>query len=44
MTVPTFPAPEVLAARQKIVLDHFHDEVSQDWETCWRRFRIRATS
>ena len=27
-----FPAPEVLAARQKLVLDHFHDEVVQDWD------------
>lgn len=32
MTAPAFPAPEVLAARQKLVLDHFHDEVRQDWD------------
>ncbi|WP_246540764.1 ester cyclase [Mycobacterium spongiae] len=35
MTTPTFPSPpspNVLAARQKLVLDHFHDEVRQDWD------------
>ena len=32
MTEFDIPAPEVLAARQKIVLDHFHDEVAQDWD------------
>lgn len=32
MTIPAFPAPEVLAARQKLVLDHFHDEVRQAWD------------
>ncbi|WP_370935258.1 ester cyclase [Amycolatopsis sp. cg13] len=26
------PAPEVLRARQKLVLDHFRDEVRQDWD------------
>ncbi|WP_139589387.1 ester cyclase [Mycobacterium ulcerans] len=32
MPISAFPAPEVLAARQKLVLDHFHDEVRQDWD------------
>lgn len=32
MTVPAFPSAEVLAAREKLVLDHFHDEVRQDWD------------
>jgi predicted ester cyclase len=32
VTIPAFPAPEVLAAREKLVLDHFHDEVRQDWD------------
>lgn len=32
MTIPAFPASEVLAARQKLVLDHFHDEVRQAWD------------
>jgi predicted ester cyclase len=32
VTIPAFPPPEVLAARQKLVLDHFHDEVRQDWD------------
>ncbi|MEV6769483.1 ester cyclase [Nocardia sp. NPDC051030] len=26
------PAIEVLRAREKLVLDHFHDEVRQDWD------------
>ncbi|WP_330231313.1 ester cyclase [Nocardia sp. NBC_00508] len=26
------PAPEILRARQKLVLDHFHDEVVQQWD------------
>ncbi|GAA3549151.1 hypothetical protein GCM10022222_35960 [Amycolatopsis ultiminotia] len=26
------PDAEVLSARQKVVLDHFHDEVRQDWD------------
>ncbi|TDD61671.1 polyketide cyclase [Kribbella antibiotica] len=26
------PPREVLQARQKVVLDHFHDEVRQDWD------------
>lgn len=32
VTIPAFPPPEVLAARQKLVLDHFHDEVRQAWD------------
>lgn len=28
----TFPSEDVLRARQKLVLDHFHDEVRQDWD------------
>jgi predicted ester cyclase len=32
VTIPAFPAPEVLAARQKLVLDHFRDEVRQAWD------------
>ncbi len=27
----SFPTAEVLAAREKLVLDHFHDEVVQQW-------------
>lgn len=27
----TLPSPERLAAREKLVLDHFHDEVAQRW-------------
>jgi steroid delta-isomerase-like uncharacterized protein len=26
------PPPDVLRAREKLVLDHFHDEVRQDWD------------
>ena len=26
------PSPEVIAAREKLVLDHFHDEVVQQWD------------
>jgi predicted ester cyclase len=26
------PTPEIRAAREKVVLDHFHDEVAQDWD------------
>jgi predicted ester cyclase len=26
------PPPAVLRAREKVVLDHFHDEVRQDWD------------
>jgi steroid delta-isomerase-like uncharacterized protein len=32
------PAPEVLAARQKLVLDHFRDEVAQDWDATLSTF------
>ena len=32
MSIPAFPAPDVLAARQKLVLDHFHDEVRHAWD------------
>lgn len=28
----TLPPEDVLRARQKVVLDHFHDEVRQDWD------------
>lgn len=28
----TFPSEDVLRARQKVVLDHFHDEVRQAWD------------
>lgn len=27
-----FPDADVLRAREKVVLDHFHDEVRQDWD------------
>jgi predicted ester cyclase len=26
------PSPDVLRAREKVVLDHFHDEVRQNWD------------
>lgn len=32
MDPSAIPAPEVLRARQKLVLDHFRDEVRQDWD------------
>ena len=32
VTIPAFPAPDVLAAREKLVLDHFHDEVRHAWD------------
>jgi len=32
MTTFAFPSEEVLRARQKLVLDHFHDEVRQEWD------------
>ena len=32
VTDVTFPPPDVLRAREKLVLDHFHDEVRQDWD------------
>ncbi|MEU7787557.1 ester cyclase [Amycolatopsis sp. NPDC049159] len=36
--MPQIPAPEVLAARQKLVLDHFRDEVAQDWDATLSTF------
>ncbi|GGM06701.1 MULTISPECIES: ester cyclase [Micromonospora] len=32
MAVPPLPPEHVLLAREKLVLDHFHDEVRQDWD------------
>jgi predicted ester cyclase len=32
MTTFTFPSEDILRARQKTVLDHFHDEVRQEWD------------
>ncbi|WP_306214817.1 ester cyclase [Actinoplanes sp. RD1] len=32
MTAYTFPSTDVLRAREKLVLDHFHDEVLQNWD------------
>ncbi len=32
MTIPALPESQVLAARQKLVLDHFHDEVRHAWD------------
>ena len=32
------PGPEVLCAREKLVLDHFHDEVRQDWDATLSTF------
>jgi steroid delta-isomerase-like uncharacterized protein len=32
------PADEVRARREKIVLDHFHDEVEQDWDAVLSTF------
>ncbi|UJW29215.1 ester cyclase [Saccharothrix sp. AJ9571] len=32
------PGTEVLEARQKLVLDHFHDEVAQDWDATLSTF------
>lgn len=38
------PSAEVLQAREKLVLDHFHDEVRQDWEQRTRQHsRTRTT-
>ncbi|MEV4313362.1 hypothetical protein [Actinocrispum sp. NPDC049592] len=39
-----FPAPDVLAARQRLVLDHFRDEVAQDWDSTLSTFRTRTTN
>ncbi|SON62143.1 hypothetical protein MSIMFI_03664 [Mycobacterium simulans] len=38
MPTSAFPAPDALAARQKLVLDHFRDEVSQDWDAVLSTF------
>lgn len=38
MSIPAFPDADVLAARQKLVLDHFHDEVRQDWDAVLSTF------
>lgn len=32
MSLPTLPDTDVLAARQRLVLDHFHDEVVHQWD------------
>lgn len=32
MTIFALPPEDVLRARQKLVLDHFHDEVRQEWD------------
>jgi predicted ester cyclase len=32
MPAAKLPGPDVLLAREKLVLDHFRDEVSQDWD------------
>jgi len=32
------PAEHVLRAREKVVLDHFHDEVAQDWDATLSTF------
>lgn len=32
------PAEDVLRAREKLVLDHFNDEVSQDWDATLSTF------
>jgi predicted ester cyclase len=34
----TFPSEEVLRAREQVVLDHFHDEVEQDWDATLSTF------
>ena len=34
----TLPSEEVLRAREKLVLDHFHDEVAQDWDATLSTF------
>ncbi|GAB7145850.1 ester cyclase [Mycobacterium riyadhense] len=38
MPIPAFPESDVLATRQKLVLDHFHDEVRQDWDAVLSTF------
>jgi predicted ester cyclase len=32
MSQRTMPTPEILAARERLVLDHFNDEVLQQWD------------
>jgi hypothetical protein len=32
------PADEIRARREKVVLDHFHDEVEQDWDAVLSTF------
>lgn len=44
MTIPAFPRADVLAARQRLVLDHFHDEVRQDWDDVLSTFPHPTTS
>lgn len=34
----TLPSPEILATREKLVLDHFHDEVVQQWNAVLATF------
>ena len=34
----TLPPEEVLRAREKLVLDHFRDEVAQDWDAALSTF------
>ena len=34
----TLPAEDVLRARERLVLDHFHDEVIQDWDATLATF------
>ena len=34
----TLPSEEVLRRREKLVLDHFHDEVRQDWDATLSTF------
>lgn len=34
----TLPSEEVLRAREKLVLDHFHDEVAHDWDATLSTF------
>lgn len=34
----TLPPEEVLRARERLVLDHFHDEVRQDWDATLSTF------
>lgn len=34
----TLPSEDVLRAREKLVLDHFHDEVRQDWDATLSTF------